>query len=124
MSFPRNSAIAAASYLSVLCADLLAALNFSVLIAVTPIPSIRLLKYLNARRRRKFIPTTDSKHGLAVCENILGRQFRAEGGGQKRVSDITCLRACGGWVYLAVALDLFDRKVVGWALSDIGTLTK
>jgi transposase InsO family protein len=38
---------------------------------------------LNARRRRKCIPTTDSKHGLAVCENILDRQFRAERGGQK-----------------------------------------
>jgi transposase InsO family protein len=33
------------------------------------------------------------------------------------VSDITCLRTCGGWAYLAVALDLFDRKVVGWALG-------
>jgi transposase InsO family protein len=72
---------------------------------------------LNARRRRKFIPTTGSQHGLAVCENLLDRQFRAERGGQKRVPDITCLRTCGGWVYLAVALDLFDRKVVGWALG-------
>ena len=72
---------------------------------------------LNARRRRKFIPTTDSKHGLAVCENILNRQFHAEQGGQKWVSDITYLRTLGGWVYLTVVLDLFDRKVVGWALS-------
>jgi transposase InsO family protein len=72
---------------------------------------------LNARRRRKFIPTTNSNHGLAVCENILGRQFNAESGGEKWVSDLTYLRTVGGWVYLTVVLDLFDRKVIGWALS-------
>jgi transposase InsO family protein len=72
---------------------------------------------LNARRRRKFIPTTDSKHGLAASENILNREFHAEKGGQKRVSGITYLRAESGRVYLTVALDLFDRNIVGWALS-------
>ena len=72
---------------------------------------------LNARRRRKFIPTTDSKHGLPVCENILNREFHAEKAGRKWVSDITYLRTCNGWVYLTAVLDLFDRKVVGWALS-------
>jgi transposase InsO family protein len=72
---------------------------------------------LNARQRRKFIPTTSSNHGLPVCENILNREFRAEKGGEKWVSDITYLRTVGGWVYLTVVLDLFDRKVIGWALS-------
>ena len=72
---------------------------------------------LNARRRRKFIPTTDCKHGLSVCENLLNRQFHAEKGGQKWVSDISYLRTAFGWVYLTVVLDLFDRKVLGWALS-------
>jgi transposase InsO family protein len=72
---------------------------------------------LNARQRRKFIPTTNSNHGLPVGENLLNRQFHAEGGGQKWVSDITYLRTSGGWVYLTVVLDLFDRKVIGWALS-------
>jgi transposase InsO family protein len=72
---------------------------------------------LNAKRRRKFIPTTDSRHGLAVCENILSREFHAEGAGQKWVSDITYLRTSGGWVYLTVVLDLYDRKIIGWALS-------
>ena len=73
---------------------------------------------LNARRKRKFIPTTDSKHSLQVCENILNREFRAAKGGQKWVSDITYLRTVGGWVYLTVVIDLFDRKVLGWALSS------
>ena len=72
---------------------------------------------LNARRRRTFIRTTDSKHTLAVCENILNREFHAEKGGQKWVSDITYLRTVNGWVYLTVVLDLYDRKVIGWALS-------
>jgi transposase InsO family protein len=72
---------------------------------------------LNAKGRRKFIPTTDSKHGLYVCENLLNREFHAEKGGQKWVSDITYLRTAFGWVYLTVVLDLFDRKVLGWALS-------
>ena len=72
---------------------------------------------LNARRRRKFIRTTDSRHTFPVCENILDRQFHAEQGGQKWVSDITYLRTSSGWVYLTVVLDLFDRKIIGWALS-------
>ena len=72
---------------------------------------------LNARRRRMFIKTTVSKHALEICENILNREFYAEKGGQKWVSDITYLRTVNGWVYLTVVLDLYDRKVVGWALS-------
>jgi transposase InsO family protein len=47
---------------------------------------------LNARHRRKFIPTTDSKHTFNICENILNREFYAGKGGQKWVSDITYLR--------------------------------
>jgi transposase InsO family protein len=73
---------------------------------------------LNARRKGKFIPTTDSKHNLEVCENILNRDFRAEKAGQKWVSDITYLRFLGGWLYLTVIIDLYDRKVIGWAFSQ------
>jgi transposase InsO family protein len=72
---------------------------------------------LNAGRRRKFIRTTDSKHTLPVFENILSREFHAEKGGQKWVSDITYLLTSNGWVYLTVVIDLYDRKVLGWALS-------
>jgi hypothetical protein len=78
---------------------------------------------LNARRRRKFIPATTSNHGLEACENILFREFQADRGGEKRASSyqryaITYLRTLGGWVYLTVVLDLFDRKVIGWAFSS------
>jgi transposase InsO family protein len=77
---------------------------------------------LNARMGRKFIPTTNSAHGLPVCiglkvRNILGRMFHAQAPGEKWVSDITYLRTTSGWVYLTVVLDLCDRKVIGWALS-------
>jgi transposase InsO family protein len=72
---------------------------------------------LNARQRRKFIPTTNSNPGLEVCTNLLNREFHAGWGGAKWVSDLTYLRTPGGWVYLTVVLDLYDRKVIGWALS-------
>jgi transposase InsO family protein len=74
-------------------------------------------KGLNARGRRKFIRATDSNHGLPVCGNLLNREFQAERGGEKWVLDITYLRTPGGWVYLTVIVDLYDRKVMGRALS-------
>jgi transposase InsO family protein len=78
---------------------------------------------LNARRRGKFIPTTNSNHGLPVCANLLNREFQAERAGAKWVSSyqryaITYLRTLGGWIYLTVVLDLYDRKVIGWAFSS------
>jgi len=73
---------------------------------------------LNARRRKKYIPTTDTRHSFPVCKNILNREFYAEKPGQKWVSDITYLRTENGWVYLTVVIDLFDRKVIGWSLSS------
>jgi transposase InsO family protein len=73
---------------------------------------------LNARRRGKFIPATNSNHGLPVCENLLNREFQAATAGAKRGSDITCLRTLGGWLCLTAVLDLFDRKVIGRAFSS------
>jgi transposase InsO family protein len=72
---------------------------------------------LNARGRRKFIPAANSNHGLPVCENILNRQFQAGRGGEKRVSDITCLHTLAGWVYLTVVRGLYDRKVIDGTFS-------
>ncbi len=62
--------------------------------------------------------TTDSKHELPVCDNILNRQFKAVEKGQKWVSDITYLRSSDRWIYLTTVMDLFDRKIIGWAISD------
>ncbi len=62
--------------------------------------------------------TTDSEHNDLVAENLLQRNFNAERPNQAWVGDITYLETTAGWVYLAVLLDLFSRKVVGWALAS------
>jgi transposase InsO family protein len=67
--------------------------------------------------RRSFARTINSKHNLPVGENLLNRDFSACGSGQKWVSDITYPRATGGWVCLTTVMDLYDRRVTGWALS-------
>jgi transposase InsO family protein len=75
-----------------------------------------LRKYgLNARIRRKHVITTEGGHSLPVCENILARNFHADYPGEKWVSDITYLWTISGWMYLTIVLDLFDRKIIGWA---------
>ena len=61
--------------------------------------------------------TTDSKHDAPVAPNLLERQFTAEEPNRAWVGDITYLPTRKGWVYLAVLLDLFSRKVVGWSLA-------
>ena len=71
-----------------------------------------------AKRKTKKVKTTDSNHSEPVSENVLDRDFKAPGPGEKWVSDITYLRTLCGWVYLTVVIDLYDRKVIGWALSD------
>lgn len=80
----------------------------------------RIMKRLKlvARSKRKFIHTTDSKHGLVVSEHLLKRDFSATRSNQKWVSDITYLRTSQGWAYLTVIIDLFDRMVIGWHLSS------
>jgi len=72
---------------------------------------------IQARRRKKFIATTDSKHNYPIAPNVLDRKFSATRPGEVWVSDITYVRTYKGWLYLTVIIDLFDRKVVGWALS-------
>lgn len=67
--------------------------------------------------KRKFIHTTDSKHKLLVAENILARQFNPERPNTAFVTDITYIRTGTGWLYLAIVLDLYSRKVVGWAMA-------
>ena len=67
--------------------------------------------------KRKFVHTTDSKHVLPVAENILNRQFEPAAVNLAWVADITYIRTRSGWLYLAVVLDLYSRKVVGWAMA-------
>ena len=67
--------------------------------------------------KRKFIHTTDSKHNLPVAANVLNRQFNPAAPNMAYVSDITYIRTGTGWLYLAVVLDLYARRVVGWAMA-------
>jgi putative transposase len=75
-------------------------------------------KALVARKRRRFRTTTDSKHGFPIAPNVLARDFSASGPDQVWVTDITFLWTKQGWLYLAAILDLFSRRVVGWATSE------
>jgi transposase InsO family protein len=72
---------------------------------------------LRAVWRRKFVHTTDSGHALPVSDNLLARRFNPSCPNQAWVSDITYIRTRSGWLYLAVLLDLYARKVVGWAMA-------
>lgn len=67
--------------------------------------------------KRKFVHTTDSKHDLPIAANVLNRQFNPPAPNMAYVSDITYIRTGTGWLYLAVVLDLFARKVVGWSMA-------
>jgi putative transposase len=73
---------------------------------------------LRAREKRRFQRTTDSQHTLPVAPNVLDRQFTVAAPNTVWVSDITYLWTREGWLYLVVILDLFSRRVVGWALRN------
>jgi putative transposase len=74
---------------------------------------------LSGTPKRRFRgTTTDSGHPLPVANNLLQRDFTANKPNQAWVGDITYLPTTEGWTYLAVILDLFSRKVVGWALES------
>lgn len=80
----------------------------------------RLMKQhgIRAVHAKKFVVTTDSKHSYPIMENKLDRNFTTERKAQVWVSDITYVKTAKGWLYLTVIIDLYDRKVIGWALSN------
>ena len=73
---------------------------------------------VSVRRRRKYKVTTNSNHQQPVFDNVLSRDFDAQKPDQAYVSDITYIWTQEGWLYLAVVIDLFSRKVVGWSMSS------
>lgn len=81
----------------------------------------RMMRYKGLRsiiRKKYRMSTTDSNHKLAIAENYLNREFYRTEPSQAWVSDITYIPTDQGWLYLTIVLDLFDRKIVGWSLSD------
>jgi putative transposase len=73
---------------------------------------------LRARPKRRFTRTTDSHHAHPIAPNLLDQDFSAERPDEKWGSDISYIWTREGWLYLAVVIDLFARRVVGWAVSE------
>jgi putative transposase len=74
---------------------------------------------LGSRKRRPFrVVTTDSRHDHPIAPNVLGRDFEATAPNRKWLADLSYVRTDEGWLYVALVLDLFARKIVGWATSD------
>jgi transposase InsO family protein len=74
---------------------------------------------LQSQKRRQFrVVTTDSKHPHSIAPNVLERDFTASAPNQKWLADLTYVWTLEGWLYLALVLDLYARKLVGWAMSE------
>lgn len=70
-----------------------------------------------AKRRRRFVLTTKSKYSHEIPPNLLNRQFTVSAANKVWAGDVTFIATQGGWLYLAVLIDLYSRKVVGWSMS-------
>lgn len=73
---------------------------------------------LTPKRTRRHKRTTDSRHDKPVAANLLAQDFTATRADEKWAVDISYLWTVEGWLYLAVVIDLYSRKVVGWAVSN------
>jgi putative transposase len=73
---------------------------------------------IRAKTKRKFKVTTHSGHKYPISPNLLNQDFTASGPNKVWVSDITYIATKEGWLYLAVILDLYSRKIVGWSMLD------
>jgi transposase InsO family protein len=76
------------------------------------------MEQLRAKQARRFKATTDSSHGLPVAPNHLNRQFKPERVDAVWASDITYIWTREGWLYLAVVMDLFSRRIIGWSMRE------
>lgn len=74
---------------------------------------------IRAKQKRPYKVTTDSRHALPVAENLLNRQFDVQAPNQVWSADVTFIPTRQGWLYLAVVLDLFSRRVIGWSMSGL-----
>jgi putative transposase len=73
---------------------------------------------IRPKQRKRYQKTTDSKHPFPVAANILDQDFDALRPNEKWVADISYIWTQEGWLYLAAVLDLYSRKVIGWAMQD------
>lgn len=87
------------------------------------ISRITVAKYMKqlglfSKLSKKFKVTTDSKHSYLLVENVLNRQFLFSQPSKAWVSDITYIHTKEGFLYLTTIMDLYDRKIIGWSISD------
>ena len=73
---------------------------------------------IEARRKRRFRITTQSRRGVVAAQNKLNQRFEVGTANLAWVGDITFIATAAGWLYLAVLIDLYSRKVLGWAMSE------
>ena len=81
----------------------------------------RLMKKIGLKsvtRKKYRVCTTDSSHNYRICKNHLDRDFSTPEIGKKWVSDMTYIATGQGWLYLTTVMDLADRKIIGWSLSE------
>jgi len=76
------------------------------------------LHQVRAKQVRRYKATTDSGHSLPVAENHLDRQFDPERPNEAWAADITFVWTREGWLYLAVVMDLFSRRIIGWSMQS------
>jgi len=76
---------------------------------------------IQSKVHKRFVVTTNSRHGFAPAENILNRHFHAPKPNLKWVSDVTFIPTREGWLFLATVMDLFSRKIVGWSMGNKNT---
>jgi transposase InsO family protein len=73
---------------------------------------------IKPKSKKKFKATTQSKHNKPIHANHLNREFNCKQPNERWVSDITYIATKEGWLYLAVIMDLYSRKIIGWSMSD------
>ena len=73
---------------------------------------------IEAKHKPKFKATTDSQHKFPIAPNLLEQKFYINEPNRIWTVDMSYCKTLEGWVYLAVVLDLYSRKIVGWAISD------
>jgi len=79
---------------------------------------------IKAKTKKKYRVTTNSDHSYPIAPNLLNQDFWTNAAHRIWVSDITYIRTLEGWLYLTIILDLYNRKIVGWAMSDRLTAKK
>jgi putative transposase len=73
---------------------------------------------ISAQTKRRFVKTTDSNLDFPIAPNLLNRNFTADAPNETWAGVITYLDTQQGWLYVAVLIDLYSRRVVGWAMSE------